>query len=82
MSTRSTLILTNDNEHWYKETNSPRYDDQDKFIGWDVEIDINDKNIMWHDEDDGSTSITIKGGSQIARIISHHLKNVDESKFL
>ena len=82
MSSRCSLILTDDNEHWYEETNSPRHDDNNKFIGWDIEIEINDKNIIDSDNEFGSTTLTIKGGSQLAKIIRHHLNNIDESKFL
>jgi hypothetical protein len=82
MSTKSSLILTNNNEHWYEETNEPRYKDG-KFEGFDIEIEIDKKSLfnLSLDEDDGLL-ITIRGDSHLAKILHKYLKDVDESSVL
>ena len=82
MSTKSSLILTNDNEHWYEETNEPRYKDG-KFEGFDIEIEIDNKNLIEYNLDrDEGMFITIKGDSHLAKILHQYLKNVDEANVL
>ena len=82
MSTKSSLILTNDNEHWFEETNKQRYKDG-KFEGFDIEIEIDNKNLIEYrlDKDDG-LFVTIRGDSHLAKILHEYLKNVDESNIV
>lgn len=75
MSTRQSLILTDIDEHWYIETNSADYD-------VDIEIDKNSiESIDIFKSDRDTVMLTIKGNSQLAKIIKHYLINVDEDKF-
>ena len=82
MSSRSSLILTSKNEHWYEETNKPRYEDG-KFEGFDIEIEIDKDTIIEHElrEDEG-LFVTIKGNSHLAKILSKYLSRVDEGSVL
>lgn len=66
MSTKSTIILSNDNEHWYDECAQPRYKDG-KFIGNDIVLEIDKSNIVEKDEDDNWVYITIRGDSDLAK---------------
>jgi len=82
MSTKSSLILTNNNEHWYEETNNPRYK-EGKFEGFDIEIEIDNETIIKHELcDDEGLFVTIKGDSNLAKILSKYLTCVDEDSFL
>jgi len=82
MSSKASLILTNKNEHWYEETNKPRYKDG-KFEGFDIEIEIDNDSIVEHDlcEEEG-LFVTLKGDSHLAKIISKYLSRVDEGSVL
>ena len=82
MSSRSSLLLTNKSEHWYEETNEPRYK-EGKLIGFDIDIEIDNDTIVTHElcEDEG-LFITIKGDSQLAKILSKYLTGVDEKSVL
>ena len=75
MSTRNSLILTDIDEHWYIETNS---------VDYDVEIQIDKKSLEDLDvfkSDSDTVMLTLKGDSQLAKIIKHYLNNVDEDEF-
>jgi len=43
MSTKSSLFLTNDNEHCYEECNSPIHKDGE-FLGYEICVEFDDKN--------------------------------------
>ena len=51
MSTKSTIFLTNDNEHFYQELNDPHYKDG-KWIGDTLVLEISQKNITIITNDD------------------------------
>lgn len=69
MSTRSTLFLTRDNEHCYYETSSPYKNEKGEFIGWDIHLEIDSKNLVHAESDDESTYIVVKPGSEIYKLI-------------
>lgn len=70
MSSKSTLILSEDNEHWYEETNSSRCTRHGKFVGFDIVIEIDKKNIVDRDESSNDIVFTIKGDSDLAKRLS------------
>jgi len=82
MSTKGSLILNNDGEHWYEETLNPRYK-EGKFEGFDVEIEISNEIIVDYElcKHDGF-SITIKGDSHLAKILAKYLRGIDEKSVL
>ena len=59
MSTKSTLFLTNDNEHFYQECNEPHYKDE-KWIGDTLVLEMSKRNIniLFNDEEDLVIEIT------------------------
>lgn len=70
MSTKSTIFLTNDNEHCYKETSEPNYDGNNNFIGFTIIMEFDKKNNINILEDCFSDLIIeIKPGSEIYNII-------------
>ncbi|WBV60238.1 hypothetical protein PFY12_14515 [Chryseobacterium camelliae] len=82
MSTRSTLFLTSDNEHCYYECSSQHRDDEGNFIGYDIELEIDKKNVSNFYEDEEGYSITIPPGSEIYSLIERmdieHPKPVEQ----
>jgi hypothetical protein len=54
MSTKSTIILTNDNEHWYNEGNEPISDNKSAIV-----MEFDKKNIRIDCNDDDSLVITL-----------------------
>ena len=44
MSSRSTIFLTKDNEHWYEETDNANYDDKGIFLGFTLELEFDSLN--------------------------------------
>jgi len=44
MSSKASIFLTGDNEHFYEECNEPHYEG-DKFIGFNLVLEIEKKNI-------------------------------------
>lgn len=78
MSTKSTIILSNDDEHWYSDCSSPRgtinkITKANEFIGDDITLEISKSNIVEKDEDDNWVYITIRGDSDLAKRL-HRLK--------
>jgi hypothetical protein len=61
MSTKSTIFLTNDNEHCYSEGSEPNFKDG-KFIGNSIVMELDKSNIDIH-EDKESVIITFKNPS-------------------
>lgn len=75
MSTKSTIILSKDNEHWYSDCAAPRgtinkVTKANEFIGDDITLEIDKANIVEKDEDLNYVYITIKGDSDLARQLS------------
>ncbi len=68
MSTKSTVFLTEDNEHCYYEHTSQKYDKDGQFLGWDIEMEISKKNVDVY-EDEDSIVITFKPGTDIYKYI-------------
>jgi len=54
MSSKSTIILTNDNEHWYDECNEPISDNKNAIV-----MEFDKKNIRIDVNDDDSLVITL-----------------------
>lgn len=72
MSTKSTIILSDDNEHWYDDCSQSRYK-EGKFIGNDITLEIDKSNIVEKDEDCETLYIVIKGDCDLAKRL-HRLK--------
>lgn len=72
MSSKSTIILSKDNEHWYDDCNESRYKNG-KFIGNDITIEINKSNIVDRIENSDGICIVIKGDCDLAKQL-HRLK--------
>ena len=82
MSSRSSLILTSKNEHWYEETSRPRHK-EGKLEGFDIEIEIDKDTIVEHELcDEEGLFVTIKGDSHLEKILSKYLTRVDEDSVL
>jgi len=66
MSTKASIILTDDDEHWYIETSEYDSDESNN-----IYIEINKENICYQDNElnDGDVVIGIRGDCQLARII-------------
>lgn len=71
MSTKSTIILSKDDEHWYSDCAAPRgiiiKGEPIKHLGDDITLEISKSNIVEKDEDDNWVYITIRGDSDLAR---------------
>lgn len=65
MSSKSTIILTDDNEHWYSDCNEPNGE-----LGDTVTIHFLKSNIEVICDDEDDLIFTLKPGSHIADIIS------------
>ncbi len=68
MSTKASIFLTQDNEHWYEETNKPHYN-KEKFLGYTIFIEMDKKNIIIDTDDDTDLVIQIKPGSELYDLI-------------
>lgn len=75
MSTKGSLILTNDNEHWYEETSQPQVDNNGEFCGFDVVIEIDKKNIIDIVNDSENVIVTINGNTELAKILAFRLRS-------
>ena len=69
MSSKGTLFLTKDNEHFYDECNEPHYTRKpytaDNFIGYTVYLEMSKKNINIEVNDETDLIISIKPGSEL-----------------
>ena len=76
------LILTDDNEHWYEEGNEPRYEGG-ILQGYDIEIEVDNETIVEHHlcKEEG-LFLKIKGDSHLAKILAKYLRCVDEKSVL
>lgn len=63
MSTKASIILTTDHEHWYEDTSSETNG------AFDIEISIDIENIKDSSFDYEGLFVTIKGDSNLARYI-------------
>lgn len=75
MSTKSTIILSKDDEHWYSDCSAPRgtinkVTKEHEFIGDDITLEISKSNIVEKDEDANWVYVTIRGDSDLARQLS------------
>lgn len=68
MSTKSTIYLTEDNEHGYYEMLNPAYKNN-RYIGNSIIIEFKKKNIKILDNDDEDLEIEIYPGSEIYEIV-------------
>lgn len=70
MSTKSTIFLTQDNEHCYDDCSDPNYDINKIFLGNTITIEFDKKNIniVCNDEDD--LIIEIKPNCELYDIIN------------
>lgn len=68
MSTKSSLFLTQDNEHCYEECLNPHYEN-DKFIGYTIVLEMSKKNINICTNDDEDLVIEIDPGSELYELI-------------
>lgn len=64
MSTKCSLILTDDDEHWHEDVSEPNYK-EGKFIGNTIYIEMNKKNIKILQNDDNFLIVEVKAGSQL-----------------
>lgn len=69
MSSKSTLFLTEDNEHCYFECNEPHYYKENKFIGYTIYLEMSKKNIEIVCNDDEDLIIKIKPDSELYELI-------------
>ena len=82
MSTRSTMFLTRDNEHCYYECNSQHRDNEGNFIGYDIEFEIDKKNVSEFYEDEESYVLTIPPGSEIYTLMQRmDVEHPDPERF-
>lgn len=74
MSTKSTIILSKDNEHWYSDCSAPRgkivNGKVEKYYGDDITLEIDKANIVEKVEDSDGMYIVIRGDSDLARKLS------------
>jgi len=68
MSSKSSLFLTNDGEHFYEECNDPHYEGE-KFTGFTLILEMCKKNIDIAVNDDKDLIIEIKPGSELYKRI-------------
>jgi len=68
MSTKSTLFLTNDNEHCYEECLEQKYDG-DKFIGYTVYLELDKRNVEIVAEDKEGWLLKIRAGSELSKYL-------------
>lgn len=48
MSTKSSIFLTNDNEHCYEECNDRIYDENKNFLGYEINLEIDLKHASYY----------------------------------
>ncbi len=69
MSSKSSLFLTNDNEHFYEECNEPHYKQKpynaSNFKGYTIVLEMAKKNIDIVCNDDEDLIIELKPGSEL-----------------
>ena len=70
MSTKNTIILTEDNEHWYEDCN-----DREITVGIDAN-NISNTELS----EDGSVTIHLKPNCHLSRIIIKALSNIGEDE--
>lgn len=70
MSTKSTIFLTNDNEHCYSDCSLENYDKDKKYIGDSIILEMSKKNVdlIYNDHED--IIVEIKPGNELYEIIS------------
>ena len=69
MSTKSSLFLTEDNEHCYTDGNEPNYNNNNEWIGDTITLEIAKKNINIVCNDDEDLIIEIKPNCELYKHI-------------
>lgn len=73
MSSKATLFLTNDNEHFYEECNEPHYKQApykaENFEGYTIVLEMAKKNIEIVCNDDEDLIIELKPGSELYNLM-------------
>lgn len=73
MSSKSTLFLTEDNEHFYEECNSPHYKqapyNAENFEGYTLVLEMNKRNVKVVCNDDEDLILEIEPGSQLYKLL-------------
>ena len=72
MSTRSTIFLTDDNEHCYDDCSEPHYikvDGENQFLGNTITLEMSKRNIKIAHNDEDYLVIEIAPGSELYDII-------------
>ena len=69
MSSKGTLFLTNDNEHFYDECSEPHYTKEpyiaENFIGYTIYLELDKSNINIELNNETDLIISIKPGSEL-----------------
>lgn len=76
MSSKSTLILTNDNEHWYFDCNQPVYKNG-QYLGDTLTIEFNKENFKVISNDIDGLIIEIDPGSHLYDILNKIPKDLE-----
>lgn len=73
MSSKSSLFLTKDNEHCYRECNEPLYDGKgykpENFIGNNIYIEMDKRNAEIVVDDETDIIICIKPGTELHKMV-------------
>jgi len=68
MSSKSTILTTDDNEHWYLDCNEPKFKNKE-YIGDSLTIEFSKKNIEILINNGEDLVIEVKAGSNLYNII-------------
>lgn len=69
MSTKSSLFLTKDDEHCYEETSEQKTDANGKFIGCNIYLEMDKKNIEIDTDCDEYIILKIIPGSELYSLV-------------
>lgn len=82
MSTKSTLFLTQDNEHCYSDCSISEYDETGKWIGDPITIEFDNKNLVESYIDEDCTVVVIRPNTEIHKLVGRmdveHPKPVEQ----
>lgn len=70
MSTKSSLFLTRDNEHWYEETSAPCFDKDNNYLGDTIIVEFDKLNAVVLNNDEQDIALKLRAGTEIHSIIS------------
>jgi len=78
MSTKSSIILTHDNnEHWYEETMSEHKDDDGNHTGYSIIVELSHESVELIEDDGEHFFFRLKPGTEMYEIIKA-TKGIDE----